>query len=70
MLSNTINIVANIIGVVLAIPIAVIGISGYIVVVVVSDIGNVAYVGGKCISSGCSDSNDVIITAHMPKNTE
>jgi len=64
------DIAINAVAVVLFIPAVAIGIAGITVISVVSKVGSVVYLGGKCISYGCSDSNDVIVSAHIPKSTQ
>ena len=64
------DIAINAVAGVLLIPVVAIGIAGITVISVVSKVGAIVYLGGKCISYGCSDSNDVIVTAHIPKNKQ
>ena len=64
------DITINTVGVVLFIPVVTIGIAGILVISVVSKVGAVVYLGGKCISGGFSDSNGVIVSAHIPKSNQ
>jgi hypothetical protein len=57
------NVLSDILGIVLTIPICIVGGAVYVVGRVVIRVGNVVYEGGKCIVGGLCDVNDVTVTA-------